>query len=308
MRPLLMMSVWIFLAFLPLLLGWGDMNQSGALKAFLFLIGVVAQALLSMPGMGNILGGLMGLVGMMPGKHESRYDLSFHIVVTAIMFAAGVISTSYRDIMPRLNELLLLSFTMTFWYVMLTCFATSAPWRQYVMYAMLIPTAGVVYIAFIKTQLGFAGKLFFYAWFLLMTLAIALLQFPQVYMLFAVTDSALSREDIWLCVFSGMAFFYVLVNLTCIYEIIPYRSSDKQQRRSEMNELSSMLAEQYNTAPPPLWQTVGMLLAQCAVIYLNIVLHLVADWLLISMLLLGAPIVHGSRLGMRTQEEPEDIP
>ena len=276
------------------------MEHTRLYYTLLFGAGVVAQGALTVrdqadfKGIGSGLG--MALLMMMPGKHERHYSLYFHLFLAICAFAFTVAMYYRKAILPCLSELLLLSYTITFWFALSPYFTPTEGILRWFIYPLILPTVGALIITFVKVKLDFAGKLMFYTWFLLMTVIIACIQLPGVYIRIFLGDGPLPMLDSWLIFFTGMAFFFLAVNMTYLYELIPLRGEKetKEQRMQRWHELTDLMTQRYDPDPAPFWQGMLLILAQIGFIVMNIRTQAIPDMLLVSLLIVVMPAVHGS--------------
>lgn len=190
-----------------------------------FGLGVIAQAVFLIRNdwnWGKLLACLgIGVFGMLPGKHESNYEPIFHILMSLSFFAFMFALFFKEDILPVINEKTLLSYSLTFWYAYLAIFYKPTLFHNILLFLFLIPTGATLCIALIKYKLNFFWKLFFYSWFLIIVVSIGLFQFSYHHLTIFFVSSRLPWVGTVDCMLTGMAFLYLVVNATYIFELIP---------------------------------------------------------------------------------------
>jgi hypothetical protein len=209
---------------------------SPAYKLILFFgLGAVLQALLlirdgwNWSGFSASLG--MGLIGLVPGKHERNYSLPVHLLICIVIFT-GTLAVNFRDaLLPRVNEKILLAYTLTLWYAFSSLLYE--PWWLYYALAGLLalPTCGVLWLAVTDAPLPVKGKMFFYSWYLLMVVLMVVFQFSFGYLKPFFSGAAAPAATAAGSLLAGMSFCYMMVNLTYIFHMFPMQG--KHESREE---------------------------------------------------------------------------
>lgn len=217
-----------------------------------FGAGVLLQALFLVRGswdwkrfFGSILAGFFG---MLPGKHEHEYDASFHILFSFGVFSVAIANFFRDEILPKINEAVLLSYSLTFLFSFISFFNHGNPLYGAFLVLASFPMAGVLFIAFCKTRLNFFWKVFFYSWYMCVTILLGLFQFRYGTLSVFFSDNILIRGDTWGYVSSGMAFLYLVVNATYLFELIPIPGKHQTwaDRMREWHELTSLMTQRYD--------------------------------------------------------------
>ncbi len=203
--------------------------------AVLFAVGIIAEAFLLLGRVDKKDIFLMGVdvvlsaVGFIPSKDEwsgSEYAFVMHFSIAAVFFAVGYALTFKKRLMPIIDEQLLLIFNILFIYI----YAIQGGFEQFSL--MLIPiifmTAAVFVNAFLHTPITRMWKIIFYIWFLVMTVAFAVMQFSFNNLGAFLNGGA----DIYFLpvgtLLSGMASLYIAIHLFYLYRLVPIPSGDER--------------------------------------------------------------------------------
>jgi hypothetical protein len=230
----------------------------------------------------------VGLFGMMPGKHEYNYEPLIHIFFCFCLFAFTFAMAFKNDILPVVSEKILLSYSLIFWFSFFSFFYKDAFIHKSLFFLFLIPSLATVFIAFIKSKLNFWGKLFFYSWFLSIVISLVLFRFSFSHLSIFFDK----HHTPWIgsvdCVLTGMAFLYLVVNATYIWELIPIpgKNQSMASRMKEWHELTDLMTQRCDDQQPTHLQTILILVLQGGGLFINYQYHLVPAGLLINVLLL----------------------
>lgn len=207
--------------------------------AFFFSLGAVSHAVWlvrrDLGGGGLWMSALISLFGMFPGRNEVKYDLSYHLVYSSLIFCVMIAVTFRRSLLPRVNEKILLAYTLTFWYAFLGMAYEPDGWFWKALAAFFaLPTLGVAWLAASSGHLGFGLKLGFYAWYLVLVISMVLFQFTYGYLLPFFSSAAPAGGSGPGAFLGGMAFCYMVINGTYLYQMLPFRrkrESEAEARR-----------------------------------------------------------------------------
>jgi len=121
---------------------------------------------------------------------------------TFVLFFSGIFAFAFmEEMLPVINEGTVLSFTIVFWFVAFENLSyTCIPFFL----IALIPTIGTLILTFTKIKIGFYSSVFFYGWFLAMSVFIGFMQ--AVYVL---ANASLSVFDAFAL---GMFFLYLIAH------------------------------------------------------------------------------------------------
>lgn len=261
-----------------------------------FGLGVLLQAVLLMRNDWNwsrlalCLG--TGMVGFLPGKHEHTYEPLWHIFFFFCIFSFVFAMSFKEDILPSISEKILLSYTLVFWYSFFSFFYRGSFIHQFLFFMFLVPSMATVFIAYIKSTLNFWGKLFFYTWFLVIVISLGLFRFSfgHLSLFFNKHHSPLiGTAD---CLLTGMAFLYLVVNATYIWELIPIPGKHQswENRMKEWHELTNLMTQRCDDRQPTHLNTTLILLLQGGGLFINYQYQLVPPGILMNILIL-LPVV-----------------
>lgn len=211
------------------------MSEIAKLLLF-FGLGLLAQAVLLVRGSwswGSFLASLgFSLIGLLPGRNEHNYKFTVHLLFCYAIFAAMIAINFRKALLPRVNEKILLVYTMTLWYALFSFIP--AGWPSYLLMAFFaVPTLGTLWLAFTEERLSFNLKLAFYAWYLVMVVLMVLFQFTFSYMLPFFSDSLGGTPGG--AVLAGMSFCYMTVNATFIFHMLEFRGKHETKEQAHRN-------------------------------------------------------------------------
>jgi hypothetical protein len=224
------------------------------------------------------------LCGMGQFKDLEHYDVHNHSLMTLGLFAFLFASYFKRDVLPVITEKVLLSYTLVFWFAFLSMFFDGSEGHRNLGAIALIPTGLTAFIAIAKPRLGFGLKLMLYAWFLCIVVSVGLMQFP-----FRHLDIFLAPSDSpWLtpvdCIVAGMAFLFLAVNVSYLYELVPIpgKSQSWASRLAEWHELTDLMTRRVDDAGPGYGQAALILVGQGGVLLLAYLYHWLPGGLVIN--------------------------
>jgi hypothetical protein len=203
-----------------------------------------------------------------------------------------------KAILPVINEKIVLSYTLVFWYAIFVNFEKLGL-PDWLLYASLIPTAAALVIALTQPPLNLFWKASMYAWFLVLVLSLGLVQFSFGRLLIFISPS----DAPWLspieCVTTGMAFIYLCVNAAFLFELIPIkgRTQTWEQEMKEWHALTNLMAYRFMDGPSPAVVVAVVVVVEGGVLIGNYLYHLIPDGLLISLLIvLPGMLYFGNRV------------
>jgi hypothetical protein len=201
----------------------------------------------------------------------------------------------YQDeILPPVGAKLLLAFTLIFWFGFVADLYHGTQLQLLLAFAGLLPTAAVVYVAWVRPALGFWGKLGLYTWYLVIIVFLGCLQFPFGNLSIFHDGSALG----WLgpidAFATGMASLYLLTNAYYLSELLPIpgRNQSFSDRMKDWHELTDLMtqrcSDQDGPAEGPAFAIIGAL---GLLLLLNYVLELLPNSLVISAAIILAAVL-----------------
>ncbi len=264
-----------------------------------FGAGVLVQAILLIRKDFNWLkfAGCVGiaLFGLLPGKHEYHYTLLPHIFFCFCMFSFMFALFFKEDILPVVSEKVLLSYSIIFWFSFFSFFYKDAFIHKFLFCLFLIPSLAAVVIAFIKIKLNFWGKLMFYTWFLVIVLSLGLFRFSFSHLSLFFDSYHVPWIGTIDCLLTGMAFLYLVVNATYIWELIPIPGKNQswESRMKEWHELTNLMTQRCEDQQPTHLQTILIIVLQGGGLFLDYIFHFIPAGVLINVLIL-LPVILAS--------------
>ncbi|MDQ7773437.1 MAG: hypothetical protein RDU13_07925 [Elusimicrobiales bacterium] len=221
--------------------------------ALLFSLGAVSHAVWlvrrDLRAGGLTLSALVSLIGLFPGRNERDYDLSYHLVYSALIFCVMIAVTFRRSLLPRVNEKILLAYTLAFWYAFLVMAYEPDWWFWKALAALFaLPSLGVLWLGVSSRPLGFGLKLGFYAWYLVLVISMVLFQFTYGYLLPFFSSAAPADGSGAGAFLGGMAFCYMVINGTYLYQMLPFRRKreSEAEARRRWKEWTDLMTGRYD--------------------------------------------------------------
>lgn len=266
----------------------------------LFSLGVILQAIILTIGkidIDNLIKICLILVGsfvlsfLITIEYENSFNnvtlYAFFIFIFSFLFAIYL----KEAILPEINELTILSYSLIFWYIFLTHFDFK-PTIGVVL--ALMATVGTFIIAFINFKLHLFWKLFFYIWFLIIDVFLIFSQFSfgnlalLLYQNNSVTE--LGGLDSLLM---GMSFQLLVAFSVYIFELIPVprRGQLLENRIKEVEQHITLLTSKYSDVQLNPIIALLIIAFQISVFVLNYYFKLLPDYILINFSIISTPQV-----------------
>jgi len=180
-----------------------------------------------------------------------------------------------EELMPRVTEKVLLSCAITFWFMFFSSYYRGTAFDRWAMWALAVPTAGTLIIAFRKPGLNSFWRIFFSAWFLLLVTLTGLHQFLYSYVaVFKYAAAAGKAGDLGLWTFplAGMAFCQLAVYSSYLLAFVPMKSRHEtaaEARRRWLDYLGEVSARYDESSQFSRLGALGLLVVQGGLMLLN---------------------------------------
>ncbi len=257
------------------------------LLALMFGLGTVLQAVLMLRGknvnMAHFLGMVLVLLLVCIVFVKAGGNIGTFFFMCIIIFTAV-----YKEkILPVINEQVLLSFTILFWFIFLVydhkliddtiaCLPLFS--------SMLLVTLGTLVMAFTKIRIGFRLRAIFYIWFMLTAFVIGASQF-WFGNLSIITNSEVSASaDPFSAFTAGMVFLYIFTYFMYLLEVIPFPGKYQtiKERITQWQEHIALLSNKYSDYQMKTGHALLIIILQGGALILNYFLQLVPNYLLIN--------------------------
>lgn len=248
-----------------------------------FGLGIALQAILMLRGsfrpgdakrVGIVL--LISLLGMVPGKREYTYEPLWHVFLVFTILG-GAFAFAFRErLLVHVGGRILLVWNIVMVYVVLQAGWVSGRWVS----LLVVPTIMTVINAFTDIDRAFGWKVFFYAWFSIMLVVIAIsgLNTGPLAIFFEHSASAVARPPLEMFL-SGAAYLYIVTNAWFVLALWPTplsRSQSWHERTEEIRRHMALLAQGYVWEKDDPWRSLTVLIG------LPLILVAVSRWGLAS--------------------------
>jgi hypothetical protein len=211
---------------------------------------------------------LFSLGGMIPGKHEHPYEPLWHVLLVFTLLG-GAFAFAFRTrLLTHVGGRILLAWNIVLVYVVL-----QAGWGWNRAVALLVvPTILTVVNAFTDIDRAFGWKVFFYAWFSTILVAIAIigLDTGPLAVFFQGRASAVVRPPLEMFL-SGAAYLYIITNAWFVLALWPTPLSKTQSWRDRMGEIRrhmALLAQGYVWEKDDPWRSLAVLVGLPSILFL----------------------------------------
>jgi hypothetical protein len=262
-----------------------------------FALGVAVQAALVIRADWNwgmlFLCLFLAAAGMIPNRTEASHELFGHALTSIGIFGFALAIVFQKAVLPVINEKIVLSYTMAFWYAI---FLNFVKWGlpDWLIYASLIPTSATLVIAIAQPPLNLFWKVSMYAWFLVLVMSLGLIQFSFGRLLIFTSP----KDAPWLspleCVTTGMAFLYLCVNATILFQLVPIKGRDQswKDEMKEWHDLTNLMAYRFMDGPSPAVVVAAIVVIEGGVLITDYIYHFISDGLLINLLIMLPGLIY----------------
>lgn len=220
-------------------------------------------------------------------------DPAIHIAVWLGLLGLAVALGYQDEILPAVSDKLLLAFTLIYWYGLATEFYHGTSAQRLLLYVSVLPSAASLYVALLRPRLAFWSKLALYTWYLVMVVALGLLQFP-----FGNLAIFGARSPGWLgpidAFATGMVSMYLLTNALYLYMLVPIpgKTESFSDRMKEWHEFTQLMSQRCSDEDGPQdGQAFAILAVLCAVLLLNYEFTLLPPALVISLAIIACAVL-----------------
>ena len=271
------------------------------LLIMLFGIGIFLQAFLfqrqskSMKSLKYLLIAIPGSLGLAAlfylKMSHGLFDGFMFTFYYLIIFSVSIGFIFKEKILPEINEAHILSITILFWFIFLLYFYSDVWYKMLFAATAVIPTVGTLFICFTASILKNWTKLFFYIWFVIMTIFIMTSYFPFGNISFFWSREYSTSPGLITVFFSGMVFVYLVSYIAYMLYLIPLPGKHQpiKERIEESKEFAKGMIQHYSDSQILPKYSFFLILIQCGILWLNYYLNLISNYLLISIIILFVP-------------------
>lgn len=211
----------------------------------------------------------------------------------ALFFTIAFSSCSFgillkQKLLAEIDEITLLCWNVIFWFV----YSIHFGFWNYISLGLLIPSYISCAVIFFKVTLNTFFKAFLYSWFMSILAYVGIVYFKfQNILVFKEIHVGSSKIEM---LFAGMVFFYIVIHIINILNLIPIPLSKRQtisQRIQEVKEHSQFLANRYVDTQynPSISFTILILLF--TLLYTNTTMHFTEEPTIITLCIIFIPSI-----------------
>ena len=221
-----------------------------------------------------------------------NYPQTF-VILFLLIFLIPFFMAFKEVIINEINELILLSFNLTFWYLFLT---KINPNPVLILLASL-PTIGVIFLAFSNFKIKDHWKIVFYLWFLVMDAFLILFYFFYGDLSSLVLVREIDSISLFNSFLAGMAFLHLSSHFLCFASLI--RLSTEYNNRFVFEPIkktikdtvrnSRFIIDKYSSKQAKILHSFLLVLLQGGFLILNYFYSFIPEFLLISIFVIVVP-------------------
>lgn len=221
------------------------------------------------------------LVGIMDESRiaDDIFSSSFLFYVSFSLIFAWLF---HKKVLPRVNENMLLVWTMVFWYLYLTKFGDSWSLSSFFM----VPTSVVLFAVFRKKPIrNIAGKVALYVWLLFILVFFGITQFRFSFLSFFFDEPATQNISLTNAFLTGMVFLYLVVHSAYILNLVPIPLSEEQKFKDRLQQVRNWALElgaRYSDEQMRLFETVLIIFCFGGALLFNYRYRFISDDTIIS--------------------------
>jgi hypothetical protein len=230
----------------------------------------------------------LGTMGLVPGRSEHVYQPLLHLLLYFSAFSIAFAYLFRQDLLPAINERILLFYSILLWFAFLGYFYHGAPWQVAGLAVLALPVAILLLLAFRPTALNTAWKIVFYAWFLTVIVLLGLFQFPYHHLTLFLDDHVVPWSTPVDSVAAGMSFLFLAMNASYIFYLIPMRDRGETwaQRMKTWHAFTDLMAQRFDASQSTHQQALVILCAESAVLAFNHYTQFLSIGLLVNLLII----------------------
>lgn len=243
--------------------------------------------------------------------HEDTNPTGVQLLTSILLwFAFSVATLLYKNLLPKINEQILLQLSMIFVYCFLKFIFPMASWMFIPLVAILVIFCLIVYLCLIDFVLPNFLKKILFAWFFLINVFFILFYFlSDTISLFRFSEFIFSSPyDAFV---TGATAFYLMTNLGFLYLLIPWRSKREthEEAMKRWRKYMNALVEKHDDTQLYYLQTAVILGLGGMILSFNLYANVIADDILIpSFLFISQVFASNQLLGFLDERKQPNIP
>ncbi len=261
-----------------------------------FTAGFILQAILPLRNKANLIGFLLlVIVVLVPSYIVSTDNFEIYpraFIFTFLVFFFPTYFLAFKSyVLPNINELTLMLYTIFFWYSTLTL--TESVGKSFLINIAAFPTLLTLIFALFPKQLSVFWQLLAYLWFLVLTSVLFLFQFntkPLSFLLGDQTAISSSNTEIFL---SGMVFFILAIKITSLLYLLPLplKNQSFSNRIDNIKKYIHLLAIKFRDTQLIPYQALIIISGVSLILWINYQYKFISDTILINSLIILIPFL-----------------
>ncbi len=227
------------------------------------------------------------LVAFVPFKSEVGYNLTLHFLVCFIVFAIFFIIHFRNEILPVVNERVILIWHLIFLYVYFRKFEN---FNYICIFAVVIGIINLLNVL-LKINWGTAIRFLFYVWFLIMIVFISVAQFT-ISDLALISKPEFVEQHFFYYFLLGMVCMYIFAHLWHLVRLIPIPEDGQtwRQRFKIWKSDTIFLASKYINIHTD-YTSLFIILALTALLVINYFFNIINDKYFINLAIIFIPFL-----------------
>jgi len=237
---------------------------------------------------------------------DRPFDLYRHLLSSFCIIFPISFALIFKDhLVPPINERVLLSYSLTFWYLYLSRFYENTDLHRAVSAVCFVPSIVVLFYAFDRFSLDRFWKMVLYLWFFAMAVFMGYFEFSSGHIIVRAPAALLDAAVLAHCLLLGMAHLILAVNaiyfVSFMIAVLPWRDEGQawNAAKQEWKERTDFLTRGFNHELREPRQVAGSIILQAGWLLLCF-LDLLPITLAISIMIV-APVFY-SAIKMRKHD------
>ncbi len=212
---------------------------------------------------------LISFAGVLGFARDGGESLYAYILTYFLFFSIVYAGMFKKEILPVINEAILLFFTIIILYLSYFYFS-------FVFNILLVPALLVFICSFTNIKLPGFWKVMGYVWFLVINIVLIIFQFKHGNLYYVFQGTSVSLYEIF---FTGMTFLYFVANVMCVLEFVPLPSKHQtfSQKMAQIKDHIKIITAKFSDYQIRLHHSLIVIVLTVGILLGNYYLQLVPD-------------------------------